>query len=69
MNAISYINKTGCQWRLLPRQVGPWQTVYYYLLLLPEVETGGHMFEDIMDSLHSLARKIVGRNESPTWES
>ena len=39
------------------------------LLLLPEVETGGHMFEDIMDSLHSLARKIMGRNESPTWES
>lgn len=30
MNAISYINKTGCQWRLLPRQFGPWQTVYYY---------------------------------------
>ena len=24
------------------------------------------MFEDIMDSLHSLARKIIGRNESPS---
>ncbi|MCQ2182379.1 MAG: transposase [Bacteroidales bacterium] len=31
MNAILYINKTGCQWRLLPREFGPWQTVYYYL--------------------------------------
>ena len=30
MNAILYINKTGCQWRLLPREFGPWQTVYYY---------------------------------------
>ena len=28
MNAILYINKTGCQWRLLPREFGPWQTAY-----------------------------------------
>lgn len=66
MNAISYINKTGCQWRLHPMTIRP---VADSLLLLPEVETGGHMFEDIMDSLHSLARKIMGRNGSPTWES
>ena len=30
MNAILYINKTGCQWRLLPREFSPWQTVYYF---------------------------------------
>ncbi|MCQ2059599.1 MAG: transposase [Bacteroidaceae bacterium] len=30
MDAILYINKTGCQWRLLSREFGPWQTVYYY---------------------------------------
>ena len=30
MNAILYSLKTGCQWRLLPREFGPWQTVYYY---------------------------------------
>ncbi len=23
MNAILYINKTGCQWQLLPREFGP----------------------------------------------
>ena len=30
MNAILYINKTGCQWRMLPSHFAPWQTVYYY---------------------------------------
>jgi len=29
MNAILYINKTGCQWRMLPSDFAPWQTVYY----------------------------------------
>ena len=30
VNAILYINKTGCQWRMLPSHFAPWQTVYYY---------------------------------------
>lgn len=25
-----YINKSGCQWRMLPSDFAPWQTVYYY---------------------------------------
>ena len=28
--AICYVTKTGCQWRLLPEQYPPWQTVYWY---------------------------------------
>lgn len=32
MNAILYINRTGCQWRMLPTDFVPWQTVYYYFL-------------------------------------
>lgn len=62
MNAILYINKTGCQWRLLPREFGPWQTVYYYFR---KWKFEG-VFEDIMDTLHSLTRKLIGRNESPS---
>ena len=30
MDAILYIIKTGCQWRMLPGDFAPWQTVYYY---------------------------------------
>jgi putative transposase len=28
VNAIFYLNKTGAQWRLLPKEFPPWQTVY-----------------------------------------
>ena len=30
VNAIFYIVRSGCAWRLLPREFGPWQTVYAY---------------------------------------
>ena len=28
VNAISYVLRTGCAWRMLPRDLPPWQTVY-----------------------------------------
>jgi putative transposase len=30
VNAIFYLLRTGCQWRLLPREFPPWGTVYRY---------------------------------------
>ena len=30
INAILYVVRTGCQWRMLPRDLPPWQTVYGY---------------------------------------
>ena len=30
INAIFYVVRTGCAWRLLPHDLPPWQTVYYY---------------------------------------
>src|SRR3954452_21051189 len=30
VNAIFYILRTGCQWRLLPREFPAWGTVYHY---------------------------------------
>ena len=30
MNAIMYILKTGCQWRMLPKDFPPHNTVFYY---------------------------------------
>lgn len=29
-NGIFYLNKTGCQWRMLPKTFGCWQTIYGY---------------------------------------
>jgi len=28
MNALLYILKTGCQWRMLPKEYGNWYTIY-----------------------------------------
>jgi len=33
LNAIFYLNKTGCQWRNLPEHFAPWRTVYHYFRL------------------------------------
>jgi putative transposase len=30
LNAIFYLLRTGCQWRLLPREFPVWGTVYHY---------------------------------------
>jgi putative transposase len=30
VDAILYLLRTGCQWRLLPRDFPPWSTVHHY---------------------------------------
>ena len=30
VNAMLYLTRAGCAWRLLPQQFPSWQTVYYY---------------------------------------
>lgn len=30
LDGIFYIVKSGCQWRMLPKDFPPWGTVYYY---------------------------------------
>lgn len=30
MNGILYVTRSGCQWRMLPKEYPPWQTVYGY---------------------------------------
>jgi len=30
VNALAYWIRAGCSWRLLPHDLPPWQTVYYY---------------------------------------
>jgi putative transposase len=30
LDGIFYVLRSGCQWRLLPREYGPWSTIYGY---------------------------------------
>lgn len=63
MDAIFYICKSGCQWRMLPSDFAPWQTVYYYYFRKWKLEW---ILEELMDILHDMARKAVGKQESPS---
>ncbi len=60
MDAILYIIKTGCQWRMLPGDFAPWQTVYYYFR---KWKLEGRI-EDMMETIHALSRKAVGYEAS-----
>ena len=30
INALRYLIRSGCSWRMLPQEFGPWQTVYWW---------------------------------------
>ena len=62
MNAIMYILKTGCQWRMLPKDFTPHNTVFYYF---NKWKLEG-VFEELMDTLHRMVRKLMGREETPS---
>src|ERR687895_2928322 len=32
INAIFYVNKTGCQWRMFAQDFDPWDSVFWYFL-------------------------------------
>ena len=62
INAIFYIVKSGCQWRMLPHQMPPWQTVYSHFR---KWKTLGTWFM-IHQALHEQIRCDVGKAPSPT---
>ena len=54
--------KTGVQWRMLPSDFAPWQTVYYYF---SKWKNEG-LLEEIFDTLRGIVRRLSGRAESPS---
>lgn len=62
VNAVLYVVKTGCQWRMLPGDFAPWKLVYYYFSAWKKAE----IFEIIHESLVEKVRVKHGKNEEPT---
>ncbi|MGW7614225.1 IS5 family transposase [Streptomyces sp. NPDC054766] len=62
MNAILYVDRTGVQWRYLPHDFPPWETVYGYFA---KWEKGG-VFTQLNGLLRELVRQKEGRNASPS---
>jgi putative transposase len=62
VNAIFYVVRAGCAWRLLPKDFGPWQTVYGYFRQWSQDWT----WTFIHDTLRDWVRYTEGRNVAPT---
>jgi putative transposase len=62
VNAIFYLLRTGCQWRLLPRGYPPCSTVYHYFSVW---RTQG-VLTRLQWILHRRVRLAAGRRECPT---
>jgi putative transposase len=61
-DAICYVLKSGCHWRLLPHDFPPWATVYYHFRCF---QLGGLWFL-ILEALRAAERKRVGKDTQPT---
>jgi len=62
VNAIFYVTRTGCQWRMLPDSFPPWQTVYGYFRRW----TGDGLWARLNTALVRLARTRAGRRPDPS---
>jgi putative transposase len=63
LNAVLYLNKTGCQWRLLPNDFPPYVTVWSFYSRA--VKSG--LWEKIMDTLVEKTRTSAGRSAKPSY--
>jgi putative transposase len=61
LNAILYLVRTGCQWRLLPHDFPPWSTVHTWYRRWRRDGT----WEKIHEALRQQVRLQAGRDPSP----
>jgi len=62
LNAIFYVLKSGCPWRLLPREFPPWRSVYHWFRAWRIDGT----FERLNAALRQTLRARLGRNPKPS---
>ena len=62
LNAIRYLVRSGCEWRMLPIHFPPWQTVYWWFRRLAR----RLMFQTIHEIALMIDRARVGRPVEPS---
>jgi putative transposase len=62
VNAILYSLRSGCQWRMLPTDFPPYQTVYHYFWTWRRAG----VWEQMHDSLRGDLREASGRTREPS---
>ncbi len=62
VNAIFYLNRAGCPWRMLPRDFPPWRTVYNYF----ETWKREGVWAKVLTDLREQVRVAAGRPPTPS---
>lgn len=62
VNAIFYRTRTGCQWRMLPKEFPDWRHVWYYY----KKWTSDGSWQRLNDGLRRLVRRVVGKQPEPS---
>jgi len=62
LNGLLHFVRAGCAWRLLPREFGPWPTVYGCFRALRQQGLWKHINED----LRRIVRREAGKRSQPT---
>ena len=62
LNGIFYVQRTGCQWEMLPHDVPPYSTVYKYFRTWQRKG----IWQSIHDKLRGQLRTQLGRDEQST---
>jgi len=62
VNAILYLLRSGCAWRLLPHDLPPWKTVYHYFRLWRLNGTWEHLHTAMRERM----RRHLGRDAQPS---
>lgn len=62
LNAIFYITRSGCSWRMMPHDLPPWKTVYHYFRLWRKEA----FWEALNRILREKLREKKGRNRNPS---
>lgn len=63
INAVLYFEKTGCQWRLLPRDFPPFPTVWSFYRRAKLSGLWDRIFRDLVEK----TRLNAGRQTAPTY--
>ena len=62
LNALCYVVRSGCAWRLIPHDLPHWRTVYGYFRAF---NVSG-VWKDIHDKLREKVRRACGRKPTPS---
>jgi len=62
VNSIFYLNRTGCQWRMIPRDFPNWSSIYYHFRKWSRDGT----WRRINEALFVLVRRSVQKEASPS---